>query len=422
MANHPAVLLIGRRDDVEEILFVKEQGYRVILLNTQIPLEDAIIADFPIEMDLNQEDDVVTKALEISKRIPITAVYTNNEYRIVLGAKIAEALGLKYHLSSEAAQNCRSKAQTRACLTRHQVSPIQYAIIQSPAEILHVLSEMKLPVIVKPSNDAGSHMVQKCNTLEEAWTAAELIRTKVQNWVGQPLEKHILVEEYIEGPEFSVESCTIHGATHIIAITAKNTSALIEEKHLVPAPLSEQDSALIHELVVQALTVLGADYTVAHTEVKLSPQGPKIIEVNARVGGDQIHRLVHAVTGYDLRKLAFHIVTGGTFASAPRDTPVTDSAQIQFLLADQEGYVRWDKQAAQSIKGIEQVESSVRDGDYVVMTESNYNRLGYLIAHGVDGKHASLIMDAAKEAMHFFITKDQDGKVPSSTDRRMGVI
>lgn len=422
MVNRPVVLLIGRRDDVEEILFIKEQGYKVVLMNTKIPFEDAMIADFPFEMDLNQEEEAIAKAIEISKRLSIVAVYTNNEYRIVLGAKIAEALGLQFHLSSQAALNCRSKAQTRACLTKHQVSPIQYALIQTPAEILHILSEMKLPVIVKPSNDAGSHMVQKCNTLEEAWSAAELISTNALNWVGQPLEKHILVEEYIEGPEFSVESCTINGTTHIIAITAKNTSALIEEGHLVPALLSEQDSTLIQEVVIKALAVLGVDYIVSHTEVKLSPQGPKVIEVNARVGGDQIHNLVHAVTGYDLRKLAFHIVTGGTFASAPRDIPITDSAQIQFILAYQDGNVRLNKNAAQSIEGIKQVEISVQNGDYVTMTKSNYNRLGYMIAHGVDGKHASQVLNTAKEAIHFFITKDQDGEVPSSTDKRMGVI
>ncbi|MGP3788378.1 hypothetical protein [Paenibacillus sp. 1A_MP2] len=81
-----------------------------------------------------------------------------------------------------------------------------------------------------------------------------------------------------------------------------------------------------------------------------------------------------------------------------------------------------NKNAAQSIEGIKQVEISVQNGDYVTMTKSNYNRLGYMIAHGVDGKHASQVLNTAKEAMHFFITKDQDGEVPSSTDKRMGVI
>ncbi|CAM4439368.1 ATP-grasp domain-containing protein [Paenibacillus tarimensis] len=402
-------VVVGRRDQVEEIDFIQKLGYKVVLLNSVISMEDALNADLPVEVDLNDETEVLRKVSGLAERCRIGAVYTCNEYRLILGAKIAEALNLPHALSVEAARNCRSKARTRALLREHNVNPVAFKLVRSPAEALQALggSEISLPVIVKPSNDAGSHMVRRCESLEEVWEAVEAIQSSGKNWVGQPLEADILIEEFIEGPEFSVECCTVNGITRVIAVTAKETAGMIETGHLVPAPLAEEDRQAIEALVTEALKVLGVDYIVSHTEVKLSAGGPKIIEVNARMGGDQIHRLVEAVTGYDLRKLAFHIAAGGTLEDAPRDLPAADSAQIAFLLAGQSGIVRLRSEAVSGMEGVQELKLLVEDGQHVKASHSNYNRLGYVIAHGREGKHASDRVRAAINALQLTVVAEQ---------------
>ncbi|WP_181438591.1 ATP-grasp domain-containing protein [Paenibacillus sambharensis] len=408
------VVVVGRRDQVEEIDFIQKLGYKVVLLNTVISMEDALNADLPVEVDLNDEAAVLRKVSELAGRCRIGAVYTCNEYRLILGAKIAEALKLPHVLSVEAASNCRSKARTRALLREHNVNPVAFKLVRTPAEALQALarSEISLPAIVKPSNDAGSHMVSRCETLEEVWQAVEAIRSSGANWVGQPLEADILLEEFVDGPEYSVECCTVNGITTVIAITAKETAGMIETGHLVPAPLAAEEQKAVEAIVIQALKVLGVDYIVSHTEVKLSAAGPKIIEVNARMGGDQIHRLVEAVTGYDLRKLAFHIAAGGTLDDAPRNLPIATSAQIAFLLAGQSGIVRLQREAVGSIEGVQELKLLVEDGQRVLASHSNYNRLGYVIAYGSKDKHASDHVRAAIDALQLTIDawqQPQDG-------------
>jgi biotin carboxylase len=370
-----------------------------------------MLTDVPLEVDLNDEEHVIRKVMDISERIHISAVYANNEYRTVLGARIAEALNLPYSLSAAAAQNCRSKARTRALLLEHQVNPVKYALIQSSSELPQVFKEISFPLIIKPSNDAGSFMVKKCTTETEAYEAFEQIKSRTQNWVGQPLEQHILVEEYVEGPEFSVETCTIAGVTRVIAITEKASFSVVEEGHSVPAAITEKQKLMMEELVIQALRVLGVDYIVAHTEVKLSPRGPVIIEVNARMGGDQIHQLVRAVTGYDLRQLALHVVTGGTWEEAPRGEPKTSTAQIKFLLADHDGKLEVRPDLARKVEGIQEVQLSVKNGDYVAQTKSNYDRLGYLIAFDMAHKTANQVMFEACDALRFSVIQAQEEKV-----------
>lgn len=405
-ANNTAIIVMCRQTDKEEINLIRDLGYKIILLKTKISYEETLLVDIPLELDLNQEEQVVRKVLEISRKILISAVYANNEYRTVLGAKIAKALNLPYSLSPEAAQNCRSKAKTRALLSEHHVNPVQYALIQSSSELPQVLHEIPLPIIIKPSNDAGSYMVKKCTTETEAYQAIAAIQGRTENWVGQPLEQHVLVEEYIEGPEFSVEACTIDGVTQVIAITEKASFSVVEEGHCVPAAISEEEETQIKKLVIEALKVLNVNYIVSHTEVKLSPKGAVIIEVNARMGGDQIHRLVRAVTGYDLRQLALHIITGGKWEDAPRKTPQAPTAQIKFLLADHEGTVELHTDLARNVEGIQEVQLTVRNGDYVTPTKSNYDRLGYLIAFGKADKAANLILEEACEALRFSITQE----------------
>ena len=101
--------------------------------------------------------------------------------------------------------------------------------------------------------------------------------------MGQNIDSEILIEEFLDGSEFSIESVTINRQTTIIGITRKIVSPLpqsIEIGHDFPASLSAQDETEIRRLVEKSLDILGVDYAVTHTEVKFTKNGPKIVEAN----------------------------------------------------------------------------------------------------------------------------------------------
>lgn len=394
-----AVLILGSRDHDNEIAFVQSLGYSALLFSAKISLADALVVDVPVELDLNEEEHVLEKALTLSQRFNILAVYTLVEYRVPLAARIAAALGIHYGLPWEAACNCRNKTRTRQILAQHQLGAVQFAIVQTPQEALAQLAGFVLPVIVKPSNDAGSNQVACCATSQEVEAAVTAIRQRTTNWVGQPLNAEVLVEEFLEGPEVSVEAATVAGQTTILAITEKQTTPLplaVEVGHVVPAPLAREQIVAIEQLVCAALAALGVTDTVTHTEVKLTPKGPRLIEVNARPGGDKIPQLVRAVTGYDLREVALHLALGKTLADVPRHAIEAPVAAIRFLVAEQQGIVDYAEPATVlAMNGVQVAKFYMPAGSVVDRTTSNYTRLGYVMIYANDAQEANVLAEEA---------------------------
>lgn len=386
-----AVILISHQD--MEFELIEERGYPFLYFNRRITLDDALRATIPVEMNLNDEEQAVAQAVKLARSFTILGVYCLNEYRIPLACRIARALGIPHALSYEAAINCRNKKRTKELLVSHGINTARFKLIHTIEEAKAATAEIPLPVIVKPSNESGSSFVRRCATLTEIRHAMELIQHQNCNWVGQVMDHEVLVEEYLDGPEFSVEACTIRGKTTILAITHKQITPwplTVEVSHCVPASLSDRDTHAIHHAVTQALAALDIDNSVTHTELKLTATGPRIIEVNARRGGDKISTLVRGVTGYDLTELSLHIALGGTLTDAPRHEIKAASAVSQFFIAERGGVVDFnDPVPLGTLPGVYSLDIAVEQGERVEPTTSNFNRLGQFIIYGTPERHAT---------------------------------
>jgi len=386
------ILVLKLKNKGPEFGLIKQLGYKIISFAAEYTLEEVMEADVPVEIDMNDEDAVLKKAAELSKMYNIISVFTLNEYRVLLGARIREALGLKFGISYQAAYNCRNKKVTRKLLSDADISTVKYRLIRSEADIAEALKHIPLPVVVKPSNDAGSKGVCCCQTEGEVFSAVAALLDREGNLVGQKLDEEILIEEFLEGPEFSVETYTFGGDTKIIAITAKKVLSPFcptEIGHTVPASVDGETALEIQQLVKNVVALLGVDYSVTHIEVKLTPAGPRIIEVNARPGGDEIPALVEMTTGISLHKLALCISLGVPIESVGALPPKADSASIRFLIAESDGEVDFGNTARiLDDPAVVRTEFYADDGIYVQKTTCNYDRLGFFIVKG-DKDHYS---------------------------------
>lgn len=375
------VILVSPRDN--EVQLVQQQGYKTILLRKEISFDEIFDVDVPIEIDLNNEEVVLEKCLELANQLDIISVFTMNEYRIPLASKISEALQLTYQLPYEASLRCRNKKLARQKLNEAGVGEVQYRLVTSESDLESELQGMDFPLIVKPSNDSGSKNVYLCKSESEISKAIKHIVQSKKNIVGQSIDTDILIEEFLDGPEFSIESVTVNGQTIILGITKKLVTPYplsIEVGHDFPAALDLDEGKEIRSLVKESLAILGVDFAVTHTEVKLTNKGPRIVEVNARPGGDEIPHLVKAVTGIDLKSLAFLVTLGKGIDSLDLSSSTVPSASIRFLLANQEGKVFFDERFQSA--SIREQKWYVNNGELVQRTESNFNRLGYFIVYG----------------------------------------
>ena len=247
--------------------------------------------------------------------------HVGQEESMGLAARVAEDLGLAAN-SADSVHRLNDKVALRRLLDEHGLSPVRHADAPDWRSAAALLDRFELPVVVKPTQLSGSRGVVLVRDLAEfeAWGAA-LDET---GYTGP-----VLVEEYLTGPEFSVETISVHGRHHVIGVTHKRLGPpplFVEAGHAHPAPDS-YDKAAIGAVVVEMLDAAGYRTGPAHTELRVTPAGPRIIESQARLGGDRIPRLVELATGVDLEGSVFAALAGRS--PAPRSRP--DVAWIHYF-------------------------------------------------------------------------------------------
>lgn len=166
---------------------------------------------------------------------------------------------------------------------------------------------LQFPVIVKPTDRSGSRGVSKVNKQEE-------LQAAVTQALAQSFEKKAVIEEYVEGDEYSVEFISFRGQHHFVAMTKKYTTGsphFIETAHQQPAELPEKTIVHVQRIVEHALNSLGLQNGASHSEVKIDGDNIKIIEIGGRMGGDMIgSHLVPLSTGYDYIKAVISVAMG----------------------------------------------------------------------------------------------------------------
>lgn len=209
-------------------------------------------------------------------------------------AYVANNMGLVSN-SVESILLTQSKYAQRQALEQYGITVPRYYQVGNEMDLLKV--NCHYPVIVKPVDSGGSQGICKVDSpdgLVEAYRyAIEFSRTR-----------YVIVEEYIDGREFSVEYISHKGKHYFIQVTDKVTSGaprFVEMQHHQPADISDFIKEKIKTMVESALTALKIENSASHTEIKLNTAGDLfIIETGARMGGGHITSdLVRLSTGYD---------------------------------------------------------------------------------------------------------------------------
>lgn len=185
----------------------------------------------------------------------------------------------------------------------------KYALVKSQEELASI--DMRFPAIIKPVDSGGSQGVNKVENMQELLAAYDYASSHSRS-------NTVIVEEFIDGREFSVEYLSCKGIHHHLQITDKVTSGaphFVEMQHHQPADIPFETAEAIKSMVESALTALKIENSPSHTEIKLNTRGELyIIEIGPRMGGDYITSdLVRLSTGYDMVKGALELATNQFF-------------------------------------------------------------------------------------------------------------
>ena len=170
------------------------------------------------------------------------------------------------------------------------------------------LSSFTFPLIVKPTDRAGSRGITKIETYEALDKAIQIA-------TAYAFEKKAIIEEFIEGPEYSCECISYQGEHTFLAFTQKYTSGaphFIETGHVEPSNIPMDKITAYQKEIFKALDALHIQNGASHCEFKIDHQGAiKIIEIGSRMGGDCIGSdLVYLSTGYDFVEMVIEVACG----------------------------------------------------------------------------------------------------------------
>jgi len=261
------------------------------------------LADAPYVVDIF---DVVAieKIARAEKVEGVMTLCTDAPVRIV--ATVAAALGLPA-ISPEAAANATDKRLMRKALLGNGVSVPRFCEVESIGTALAAADAIGYPVALKIACSSGSRGVYRVETPED------LANRFVQAREYQP-HGDLLLEEWMDGPEVSVEGVCCGGRVHVIQVTDKLLfpgAFPVEAGHTQPSRLAEAIVAQIRAATEASVRALELTNCAFHAELKITRDGPKIVEIGARLGGDRIStHLTPLSTGVNLVRAAILIAVG----------------------------------------------------------------------------------------------------------------
>ncbi len=330
--------------------------------------------------------------LKAAKRHKINGIMTlASDMPMQSVAVVSHEMGL-VGINEDTALKATNKAFMRDALREAGVPVPLYFRVKGKEAFKEAVEKVRVAgykCIVKPADNSGSRGVDLLKEDADLDTAYDY--TVLYSRGGE-----IVVEEFMEGPEVSVEPLAVDGDVHVIQITDKLTTGapyFVEMGHSQPSQLSEEIKERIREVAVAANKAIGIQNGPSHTEIKVTKDGPKIVELGARLGGDCITtHLVPLSTGVNMVECSIRIALG---EKADLEPKWSKGSAIRYLKTGT-GKVReiTGVEEAEKLPGVIQVSIVHGVGEQVGEIKSSVDRAGFVVAQAEDAQRAVEVAEA----------------------------
>ncbi|MEU7907470.1 ATP-grasp domain-containing protein [Actinoplanes sp. NPDC049118] len=383
------LLLIGGRD--EALVQARKLGLNVLLLQhpDKITEEQRQLADIVRVVDFTEWALVEAAARDLYRFPGFAAVVSLTEPGLEPAGRLNDMFSLG-GTGYEVTHRIRDKWAMRRHLAERDPLAVGAALLRERADLTEFGARHGYPFIVKPIDataSVGVCSVDGPGDIDRVWAHVQGLRgTRTDRISTMYLLQDFMMEEYVDGPEYSVESFSFAGRHVVVAITEKFTEVghFAELGHALPARLPEAVREQVRDRVSRFLDLMGFADGVCHTELRIDPSGPRIIESHNRLGGDAISDLVAGAYGIDLTTLA----VGWPFRLVDElpDRPVAHAGASTRTVIGEPGRVTSvsGAEAAAAQEGVLAVQITAAPGDTVRALRDNWDRLGLVAVTGSD--------------------------------------
>ncbi|MER9756174.1 lyase family protein [Mesorhizobium sp. M0166] len=378
------------------------EAYLVVHNRARYPFLKDSPAAHVIEAETRNADELIGVASKIGG---LKGIYSSSDYFVEAASIAAAAMGLPT-ANSAAIATCRNKWKQALELQRQSIAIPPTWLATSVTDVKNILTQVALPVVVKPVSGSGSSGVRLC---DGATAATEAFESAKNALVGQVAltSPDILVQQYVEGKEYSAEIVAHDGALHCLGILAKHKGpapCFVEVGHDFPAPLPEPVLQELASFAGVAVSALGLNFGPAHVEFVITQSGPVIIEVNPRLAGGMIPVMLSHALGTSILDLVIRLYAGESFT---RPQSSARAGAIRFRLADKPGKLKHLSFSQSPDATVAEVGLLKSEGEELQINGDFRDRVAYAIgvaddlnraATAADGMINSVVIDTGSAA------------------------
>lgn len=378
----PKTILIAGAGPNQIGIFTKarEMGINTVATDANPHAEAFPLAGAAHAINILDPDALV----EVAQRHRADGIYPAAELAVEAVAVAAQRLGLP-GVKPEVATRVRNKLRMREALDRAGLPNPAYRGVHTLDEAKAVARDIGLPLIVKPADANSSKGVLRIDRIEDLPPAFD-------NALNRSFSQTVLIESYMDGPEFCVDGLVYRGRFRPGGITGKEVSPLpyrFDKGIYMPPMLGPAAREAVEAFTARAVRAIGFDIGVIHAEVILTKDGPRIVEIAGRPGGGRIPTdLIPLAYGYDFIADSLRILLGET----PRETKRHERGAALFWIDAGPGTVADIRglDEARGMSGVVDVVLHTHPGDTLAPLVDcvTRDRVGYVLAEGAGAEEA----------------------------------
>ncbi|CDX45354.1 conserved hypothetical protein [Mesorhizobium sp. ORS 3359] len=295
-------------------------------------------------------------------------------------------------------ERCCDKFVQRQFLAEAGVPTPAYRLAANASDVESAVSEIGLPVIVKPAIGSGSMGVRLCRNADELVEHTTYLLGGKHRWQSSP---RILVEEFAQGPHYFTEII----GSEVIGIGIGGFGPpphFVWREATFPVPLADDEHERIADVSLRCLRALGLGWGPTCIELRWTKRGPVIIEVNPRLAGAPGPQLVQLAYGIDL--ITEHVkLTIGDDCDVHRRHSHTAAAR--YIVPDRDGTLDWvaGESRAASVPGVAEVKFYVAPKTPIIRKGDYRDWIGHVVAASPSPGRTEAILQRAVDTIDWSI-------------------
>lgn len=397
-----AIVFIGSNQfgtSREALTIAKEMGYIVILFTNKEKKVFPEVDHFIVINDILDEKKVLAEITSLlEKEIEICACISFIDPFVSYAAKLSKQLGL-VNISADSLYLMENKIRVRDKLKDLPSSPF-YTVFHHDIPIEQFVQMYKsfIPLIIKPPSSNGSKNVLLVDTIEKFENGLKFLQKRYST-------RPVLVEEYLPGPQFLIEIMVQNNEMTVIAVIKQeitNNGKFIVIGYLYPAMLKEDEFENLLVSVQNIINLTGLNNGSCHLEMRLVQGVWKLIEINPRMSGGVMNRMIEEGTGINLAKEILRLYLGeqpSIFETRKQ------YVYVQYITISSRGKLLkvTGKDQALQHQGVKYVFVKPAEGSFLSPPHSMGDRYACIIATSSSPEQAKDIAIAAAKEIKFYL-------------------